>query len=103
MMPFLAALLTALVVSVPVYGADLELARKEGEVVLYTTMVGSDFQVFQKTLIKRYPFLKVNYVRIGTAALAARAVAEHRAGKQLADVFGLSPDAMNSPSFLLCK
>jgi iron(III) transport system substrate-binding protein len=76
-------------------GADLELARKEGEVVLYTTMVGSDFQIFQKALIKKYPFLKVNHVRIGTAALAARAVAEHRAGKQLADVFGLSPDAMN--------
>ena len=79
----------------PLLGADLELARKEGEVVLYTTMVGSDFQIFQKALIKRYPFLKVNHVRIGTAALAARAVAEHRAGKQLADVFGLSPDSMN--------
>jgi iron(III) transport system substrate-binding protein len=77
------------------YGADLEQARKEGEVVLYTTMVGSDFQIFQKAIVKKYPFLKVNHVRIGAAALAARAVAEHRAGKQLADVFGLSPDSMN--------
>ena len=30
----------------PVHGADLEQARKEGKVVLYTTMVVSDFEVF---------------------------------------------------------
>ena len=92
---FALLLLTLVLRAQPLPGADLELARKEGEVVLYTTMVGSDFQIFQKALIKKYPFLKVNHVRIGAAGLAARAVAEHRAGKQLADVFGLSPDSMN--------
>lgn len=76
-------------------GADVELAKKEGEVVLYTTMVVSDFQVFQKAIGKKYPFLKVHHVRLGAAALAARAIAEFRAGKHLTDVFGVTPDSMN--------
>lgn len=78
-----------------VNGADVELAKKEGEVVLYTTMVVSDFQVFQKAIGKRYPFLKVHHVRLGAAALAARAIAEFRAGKHLTDVFGVTPDSLN--------
>lgn len=79
----------------PLFGADQEAARKEGEVVLYTTMVGSDFQVFNKALSKKYPFLRVNHVRIGASMLVARAVAEFRAGKHLTDVYGVTPDSMN--------
>jgi iron(III) transport system substrate-binding protein len=78
-----------------VRAADLDLAKKEGEVVLYTTMVVSDFQVFQRAIAKKYPFLKVNHVRLGAAALAARAIAEFRAGKHLTDVFGVTPDSLN--------
>jgi iron(III) transport system substrate-binding protein len=80
----------------PVRAADLEGAKKEGEVVLYTTMVVSDFQVFQKAIVKKYPFLKVNHVRLGVSALASRAVAEFRAGRHLADVYGVTPDSMNA-------
>lgn len=79
----------------PLFGADQEAARKEGEVVLYTTMVGSDFQVFNRALIKRYPFLRVQHIRIGASTLVARAIAEFRAGKHLADVYGVTPDSMN--------
>lgn len=78
-----------------VAAADLELARKEDEVVLYTTMVVSDFQVFQKALAKKYPFLRVNHVRLGASTLVARAMAEFRAGKHLTDVYGVTPDSMN--------
>ena len=89
-------LLVSLVISSPyVHSADLEPARKEGEAVLYTTMVVSDFQVFQKALAKKYPFLKVNHVRLGASTLVARAVAEFRAGKRLTDVYGVTPDSMN--------
>lgn len=88
-------LLSVIALPIVASGADADLARKEGEVVLYTTMVGSDFQVFNKALVKKYPFLKVNHVRLGTSALASRAMAEFRAGKQLADVFGITPDTMN--------
>lgn len=76
-------------------GADLDQAKREGEVMLYTTMVVSDFQVFQKALAKKYPFLKVNHVRLGASTLVARAVAEFRAGKHLTDVYGVTPDSMN--------
>ena len=69
--------------------------KKEGEVVLYTTMVVSDFQVFHKALVKKYPFLKVNHVRLGASTLVSRAVAEFRAGKHLTDVYGVSPDSLN--------
>lgn len=93
-------ILTFIVVFCPlvarsVSGAEVDFAKKEGEVVLYTTMVVSDFQVFHKALVKKYPFLKVNHVRLGAAALVARAAAEYRAGKHLTDVYGVSPDSLN--------
>jgi iron(III) transport system substrate-binding protein len=75
--------------------AESDLARKEGEVVLYTTMVESDFQVFHKALVKKYPFIKINHIRLGAATLVARAAAEFRAGKHLTDVYGVSPDSLN--------
>ena len=43
-------------------GAKVDLAKKEGEVVLYTMMVVSDFQVFHKALVMKHPFVKVNHV-----------------------------------------
>lgn len=89
------ALSILLISLAPARATDLEQAKKEGEVVLYTTMVLSDFQVFQKALTKKYPFLKVNHVRLGASALAARTVAEFRAGKHLTDVYGVSPDSLN--------
>jgi iron(III) transport system substrate-binding protein len=93
----IAALLLLSFIAIPlgVEGAEIDQARKEGEVVLYTTMVGTDFQVFNKALVKKYSFLKVNHVRLGTSALASRAVAEFRAGKHLVDVYGITPDTMN--------
>jgi iron(III) transport system substrate-binding protein len=75
--------------------AELDVARKEGEVVLYTTMVESDFQVFHKVWVKKYPVIKINHIRLGAATLVARAAAEFRAGKHLTDVYGVSPDSLN--------
>jgi len=96
MIRFIALFLFALASSaMPLHASDLDQAKKEGEVVLYTTMVVSDFQVFQKALAKKYPFLKVNHVRLGASTLVARAVAEFRAGKHLTDVYGVTPDSMN--------
>jgi len=94
---FLSALLLFFLIVFPLgaEAADLDLAKKEGEVVLYTTMVVSDFQVFHKALVKKYPFLKVNHVRLGAATLVSRAAMEFRAGKHLADVYGVSPDSIN--------
>ncbi|TMA63225.1 MAG: extracellular solute-binding protein [Deltaproteobacteria bacterium] len=96
MIQFIALLLLAVVFGAPpLRGADLDQAKKEGEVVLYTTMIVSDFQVFQKALVKKYPFLKVNHVRLGASTLVSRAIAEFRAGKHLTDVYGVAPDSPN--------
>jgi hypothetical protein len=45
MIRFIALFLIAVSLS-PDHGADLEQARKEGKIVLYTTMVVSDFEGF---------------------------------------------------------
>ena len=96
MIQFIALLLLAVVFGAPpLRGADLDQAKKEGEVVLYTTMIVSDFQVFQKALVKKYPFLKVNHVRLGASTLVSRAIAEFRAGMHLTDVYGVAPDSLN--------
>jgi iron(III) transport system substrate-binding protein len=96
MIQIIALLLFALVFRpISLHGADLDQAKKEGEVVLYTTMVVSDFQVFHKALVKKYPFLKVNHVRLGASTLVSRAIAEFRAGKNLTDVYGVAPDSLN--------
>jgi iron(III) transport system substrate-binding protein len=91
------ALLLLSVIAIPSSGraAEVDLARKEGEVILYTTMVVSDFQVFHKAVVKKYPFLKVNHVRLGASTLVSRAIAEFRAGKHLTDVYGVAPDSLN--------
>jgi hypothetical protein len=94
MIRFIALFLIAVSLS-PVLGADLDQAKKEGAVVLYTTMVVSDFQVFHKALAKKYPFLKINHVRLGASTLVSRAIAEFRAGKHLTDVYGVAPDSLN--------
>ncbi|HWH79836.1 MAG TPA: ABC transporter substrate-binding protein, partial [Candidatus Binatus sp.] len=95
--PHIFALLLLSIISFPWVGgaAEIDQAKREGEVVLYTTMVVSDFQVFHKALVKKHPFLKVNHVRLGAATLVARAAAEFRAGKPLTDVYGVSPDSLN--------
>ncbi len=69
-------LLAIMIRSTPAQSTDLDQARKEGEAVLYTTMVVSDFQIFQKALAKKYPFFRVNHVRLGGAAQASRAIAD---------------------------
>lgn len=51
----------------------LEQAKKEGEVILYTTMTVRDFEIFNK---------------------AAKVMQEHRAGRVQADVLGNSLTAM---------
>ncbi len=84
------SLLLLLIAASRAEAAEIDQAKKDGEVVLYTTMVVSDFQLFHKALVRKYPFLKVNHVHLGAAALVARAAAEYRAGKKLTDVYGVS-------------
>jgi iron(III) transport system substrate-binding protein len=69
-------------------------AKKEGEVVLYTTMTVADFQVFNKAAKEKYPFLNIQHVYLSSARQTARVMQEFRAGRVQADVLGNSPETL---------
>ncbi|MGH7198807.1 MAG: hypothetical protein ACREH5_08745, partial [Candidatus Omnitrophota bacterium] len=74
--------------------ALLEQAKKEGEVVIYTTTTVRDFEFVIKAAKEKYPFLTVRHVYLSSARQAARVMQEHRAGKLQADVLGNSLEAL---------
>jgi ABC-type Fe3+ transport system substrate-binding protein len=61
-------------------------ARKEGEIVWYTTMSLDQSKQFMDSFIKKYPFLRPAVFRSGGGALLNRVVSEAKAGKNLFDV-----------------
>jgi len=72
----------------------LEQARKEGEVVLYTTMTVRDFELFNQAAKGKYPFLNIRHVYLSSSRQAAKVMQEHRAGRLQADVLGNSLSAL---------
>jgi iron(III) transport system substrate-binding protein len=72
----------------------LEQAKKEGEVVLYSTMPVTLFDVFQKAAKEKYPFLNFQHVYLSSSRQVARVMLEHRSGKIQADVLGNSLEGM---------
>jgi len=69
-------------------------AKKEGEVILYTTMNVVDFNVFAKFAKEKYPFLNVRHVYLASGRQVARVMQEFRAGRVQADVLGNSPEPL---------
>src|SRR5690349_13554252 len=67
-------------------------AKKEGEVILYSTMNVADFNVFEKFAREKYPFLNIRHVYLASGRQAARVMQEFRAGRIQADVLGNSPE-----------
>ena len=61
-------------------------ARKEGEIVWYTTMSLDQSRDFMDRFIKKYPFLKPSVFRSGGGALLNRMLSEAKGGKYLFDV-----------------
>ena len=56
----------------------IEQAKKEGEVVLYTTMPVVEFQIFNQAVKEKYPFFNVRHVRISSASQVSRVMLEHK-------------------------
>src|SRR5438876_9417829 len=50
----------------------LSRAKKEGEVILYTTMSVRDFEFFNKAAKEKYPFLNIRHVYLSSGRQAAR-------------------------------
>jgi iron(III) transport system substrate-binding protein len=76
-------------------GKLVEGAKKEGQLLLYTSMSVGDHTKYVELFNNRYPFIQVNVRRAGSDRLLTLITTEHRAGKTLFDVvmgsgFGLS-------------
>ena len=72
----------------------LSQAKKEGEVILYTTMTVGDFEDFNRAAKEKYPFLNIRHVYLSSGRQAARVMQEFRAGRVQADVLGNSPEPL---------
>jgi ABC-type Fe3+ transport system substrate-binding protein len=73
----------------PAYSQDnqiIQAARKEGEIVWYTTMSLDQSQQFMDRFLRKYPFLKPSVFRSGGGALLNRILSEAKGGKYLFDV-----------------
>jgi hypothetical protein len=72
-----------------------EQARKEGEVILYSTITVGAFDQLSKALKEKYPFITVRHIRLGPAQQLARIMQEQRSGQFLADVVYNNPNLFN--------
>ena len=76
----------------PIYAQEspdpkvVEAARREGEIIWYTTMSLDQSKEFMDRFIKKYPFLRPSVFRSGGGALLNRVSSEAKAGKYLFDV-----------------
>jgi iron(III) transport system substrate-binding protein len=68
----------------------LDQAKKEGEVVLYTTMPVTIFATFNSAAKEKYPFLNIRHVRLSTVRQVAKVMQEHRLGKLQADLLAIN-------------
>jgi iron(III) transport system substrate-binding protein len=64
----------------------VQAARKEGEIVWYTTMSADQSNGFMARFQQKYPFLKPSVIRLGGNALLSRILTEAKAGKNFFDV-----------------
>lgn len=65
---------------------DMEAARREGKVTLYSSQSLEDIRTLAKEFEKKYPWIKVEIYRAGKIRLAQRIVTEAGAGKHQFDV-----------------
>jgi iron(III) transport system substrate-binding protein len=72
----------------------LSQAKKEGEVILYTTMTVGDFEPFNRAAKEKYSFLAIRHVYLSSGRQAARVMQEYRAGRVQGDVLGNSPEPL---------
>lgn len=64
----------------------VQAARKEGDIVWYTTMSADQSNAFMARFQQKYPFLKPSIIRLGGNALLSRIMTEAKAGKHFFDV-----------------
>jgi iron(III) transport system substrate-binding protein len=73
----------------------MDAAKKEKELVIYTTTTLNVLSDMVNNFKKKYPFLKVGFVRASTNKIMTRIMAETRAGKNIADVYLIKSPELN--------
>src|SRR5258708_30604364 len=74
----------------PSHPALIEGAKKEGKLVLYTSMAIDTSKPLLDAFVKEYPFIKADLVRAGEEQLMNRVLSETRAGQWLFDAISTS-------------
>src|ERR1700752_4264710 len=69
-------------------------AKKEGELVFYTSLSLTDYPKIMPYFEKAYPFIKTNTYRATPSGVFTRVDTEARAGRHAVDVVGSSPVEM---------
>lgn len=90
-------------ITLHVHAADLDAAKKEGEVIWYTAMNTADGEVVRKLFQEKYPFLTLTILRQPGEKIRTRILTEMQAGKFLWDVVSfnhLDMDALNQEGLL---
>ena len=72
----------------------LNKAKKEGEVILYSTMSVADFELFGKAFKEKFPSINLRHVSLPSSRQTARVMQEFRAGHVQSDVLGNSPEPL---------
>lgn len=67
--------------------ALMEGAKKEQGLMVYTVLTLTDFDYLRMAFNRKYPYIRVDRLRMGGGKLFDIILTEHRAGKHLADVF----------------
>src|SRR3989338_1044884 len=89
---FILVFFVACFIGVPAWGQSVyeaklsAAAKKEGALVWYTAMAIDTAKPLVDAFEKKYPFVKVNYIRVGTAQMINRVITETLAGKWDFDV-----------------
>jgi iron(III) transport system substrate-binding protein len=61
-------------------------AKKEGKVVLYTSLAGTDTKPFKEKFESKFPGVSLDIYRTSGSKVLQKALAEHNAGADIADV-----------------
>ena len=72
-----------------------ERARKEGQVLVYSSFNAAEMVLLKDVFEKRYPGVKVEHLRLAGAKLMQRILAEHQAGRDLADTVLIKGETMH--------
>ena len=62
-------------------------AKKEAKLMIYSSVSATDTATLGQRFQQKYPFIKPEYLRLGSERLLTRILQEARGGKQFADVY----------------